>query len=315
MTCYKPLKAYAPLSQADGGRYVFDAAKALNPDHPVKIPCGNCVGCRQDTAEEWAIRCYHESMMHSASSFLTLTYSDEHLPEDFSVSLREVQLFLKKLRKQYGKGLRYFAASEYGTRTFRPHYHMLAYGVDFRSDRKVYTQTPQGPLYTSETLANIWGKGFCTVGSVTLNSAFYCIQYVFDVRGGEQAAERYVQMNPVTGDIVTCKPEFRTMSRNLGQSWFNKYKADTFPSDFLVIDGRQYAVPRYYQKLLEKEAKPVSRTLPAYDLTINSNEFRELQLNRLKRRRADRNEHKTPERLAVRETIHQLKLNKRKTIL
>jgi hypothetical protein len=313
--CYHPLKAYAPLSQADGGRYVFNAQKALNPDHPVNIPCGNCIGCRQDIAEDWAIRCYHESMMHSASGFVTLTYDDEHLPADFSVDLREVQLFMKKLRKAYGKGIRFFAASEYGTLNFRPHYHLLTYGVDFRSDRQLYKVTEQGPLYTSDKLATIWGKGFCTIGSATLKSAFYCLQYVFDKRGGDHAANRYVRQHPVTSEIVTCKPEFRTMSGGLGASWFHKYKASTFPSDFLVIDGRQYAVPRYYQKLLEKEAQPTTRHLPTYDLTINSNEFRDLKIQRLKRRRKDRHENNTPDRLAVRETIHQLKLNRRKTSL
>jgi len=38
--------------------------------------------------------------MHKRSCFITLTYSDEKLPEDFSVSLREWQLFAKRLRKK-----------------------------------------------------------------------------------------------------------------------------------------------------------------------------------------------------------------------
>ena len=80
MPCYRPITAYAPLSQADGGRYVFDKAKALNPDHPRQLPCGKCNGCKQEVAESWAIRAYHESTMHEANSFLTLTYADEHLP-------------------------------------------------------------------------------------------------------------------------------------------------------------------------------------------------------------------------------------------
>ena len=315
MPCYRPLTAYKPLSLVDGGRYVFDKAKALNPDNPTQIPCNKCNGCLQETAESWAIRAYHESTMHEANSFVTLTYSDDKLPADFSVSLREVQLFMKKLRKQYGSGIRFFAASEYGTHTFRPHYHLLLNGVDFRSDRTLYRNTPTGPLYTSPSLTNIWGKGHCTIGSVTLKSAFYCIQYIFDKTHDDP--NRYVQMHPESGDIVRCAPEFRTMSSKpgLGFTWFQKYKASAFPSDFLVIDGRHYPVPRYYQQLLEKEAQPVIRHLPAYDLTITTDEHRELQRRKRSRRKPEHKLNSTPERLKVREIIHELKLKRRKSTL
>lgn len=315
MPCYRPITAYAPLSQADGGRYVFDRAKALNPDHPVQIPCSKCNGCKQEIAESWAIRAYHESLMHEQNSFLTLTYEDEKLPDDFSVSLREVQLFMKKLRKQYGNSIRFFAASEYGSKTFRPHYHLLVNGVDFRSDRKLYKNTPQGPLYTSDKLAQIWGKGHCTIGTVTLKSAFYCIQYIFDKKAGDP--NRYVRTHPVTGDIVTCAPEFRTMSckPGLGFTWFQKYKSSCFPSDFIVIDGRKFPVPRYYQQLLEKEAKSVTRHLPAYDLTITTDEHSELKRRKRSRRRPEHKANSTPERLAVREELHAIKLNRRKSSL
>lgn len=314
MPCYRPITAYAPLSQSDGGRYVFDRAKALNPDHPRQLPCGKCNGCKQETAESWAIRCYHESLMHEQNSFLTLTYDDEHLPADFSVDLREVQLFMKKLRKQYGNGIRFFAASEYGSKTFRPHYHLLVNGVDFRSDRKLYQNTKSGPLYTSDKLASIWGKGHCTIGSVTLKSAFYCIQYIFDKT---HDANRYWQTHPVTGEPVRCAPEFRTMSSRpgLGYTWFQKYKLSCFPSDFLVIDGRQMPVPRYYQQLLEKEAQKVTRHLPAYDLTITTDEHRELKRRKRSRRKPEYKANSTPERLAVREELHALKLKRRKSSL
>lgn len=315
MACYRPLKAYAPLSQADGGRFVFDRAKALNPDNPRQIPCNKCKGCLQDTSESWAIRAYHESMMHEQNSFVTLTYNDDNLPSDYSVDLREVQLFMKKLRKEYGSGIRFFAASEYGFKDFRPHYHLLLNGIDFRSDRKLHKDTRQGPLYTSAKLESIWGKGFCTIGSVTLKSAFYCLQYIFDKKHDDP--NRYVRQHPVTSEIVTCKPEFRTMSSKpgLGFTWFQKYKSSCFPSDFLVIEGRHYAVPRYYQQLLEKEAQAVTRHLPAYDLTIETDEHKELQRRKRSRRTAEHKWNSTPERLKVREFIHEQKLKRRKSSL
>ncbi len=303
MTCYTPLKAYAPLSRLDGGRYVFDATKALNPDNPRSIPCGNCHGCRGDKAEEWAVRASHEAQMHHHNSFITLTYEDKHLPDDFSVTLREWQLFAKKLRKALPNKIRHFAVGEYGDKSFRPHYHALIFGYDFSPDRKHYKNTPDGPLWTSELLTSTWGKGHCTLGQVNYKTANYCTQYLFDKRGGDYAADRYIRQHPVTGDIVTCKPEFSAKSNQpgLGATWFNKYKTDCFPSDFLIVEGRHVNVPRFYQlKLSEKEQHRV-------------------KLNRLptplKPAHPERKWNKTPERLKVRATVHAERLKKRKSSL
>lgn len=41
----------------------------------------------------------HEARMHTHNCFLTLTYSDEHLPKDGNLDHRDFQLFLKKLRE------------------------------------------------------------------------------------------------------------------------------------------------------------------------------------------------------------------------
>lgn len=50
------------------------------------------------------------------------------------VSMRDVQLFLKRLRKNLSKytdeKIRYYAVSEYGPKTFRPHYHFLFFFDD-----------------------------------------------------------------------------------------------------------------------------------------------------------------------------------------
>lgn len=306
MPCYHPLKAYRPLSRVDGGRYVFNSAKALNPDHPVGLPCGQCIGCRQDIAEGWAISCYHESLTQPCSSFLTLTFADEHLPDDYSVSLRDVQLFMKRLRKALGHKVKFFAASEYGSDKFRPHYHILLFGADFRGDRQLFKVTEQGPLYTSQKLSDAWqNKGFCTVGSVTMNSALYCIQYVFDVRGGDLAPGRYERIHPVTGQPVRCAREFRTMSNGIAADYIKKHRDQLLAAPFIVVDGKQYAVPRRYLQLISEEDKKQLRKL----------KLRKDFNDRFTLRVRERKHNRSKERLAVREEIHQRKLNQRKTSL
>lgn len=66
------------------------------------------------------------------------TVSNSSIPSDLFEKLRsdyipylfkeDIQLFIKRLRKQYAKlgySLRYFAVGEYGPKHFRPHYHLL----------------------------------------------------------------------------------------------------------------------------------------------------------------------------------------------
>ena len=77
-------------------------------------------------------RCGHEQKMHEASCFFTLTYDDEHVPADYSVKLRDWQLFLKRTRKRTRvKGLRFAGGGEYGELGLRPHYHGLFFNYDF----------------------------------------------------------------------------------------------------------------------------------------------------------------------------------------
>lgn len=296
MACYQPLKAYRPLSNLDGGRMVFDSSKALNPSNPVMVPCGGCIGCRLDRAGDWAMRCMHEAQMHPENCFITLTYDDKYLPEDYSVHIRTFQLFMKKLRKHYQpKKIRFYACGEYGPQTLRPHYHALLFNHDF-TDKKLYKKNHQNEqLYSSPTLEKIWGYGFATIGDVTYQSAGYCAQYIMKKIGGERKLTHYSRTHPVNGLTVQVDPEFHLQSSRpgIGAAWFDEYKSDCFPSDFLVVDGRQHRVPAYYsKKLSEEELTKVKR--------------------RRKRQSLPQKPNNTRERLAVREEIKQSRINRLK---
>lgn len=57
------------------------AFKAMTPfDQLIKLPCGRCTGCRLEKSRQWAIRLMHEAQLHDRTSFITLTYDDQHLP-------------------------------------------------------------------------------------------------------------------------------------------------------------------------------------------------------------------------------------------
>ena len=113
-------------------------------DGSVKIaPCGKCNACVLRARAEWAHRLREEWRASDYAFFVTLTYDNEHLPiQEFvdldtgcivyvpSVYKRDVQLFLKRLRKRLPVGsLRYYLISEYGSeyQTMRPHYHAMMF--------------------------------------------------------------------------------------------------------------------------------------------------------------------------------------------
>lgn len=116
MPCFHPLDAFQSpyLDQSTGKRSkpIFNRSLADKLGYmPLKLPCGQCVGCRLERSRQWAVRCVHEAQMHSENCFITLTFSPEALDmrsNPMSVDVRDFQLFMKKLRKKYGEGIRFY---------------------------------------------------------------------------------------------------------------------------------------------------------------------------------------------------------------
>lgn len=117
----------------------------------IPFPCGQCLACRINRRRLWTHRLLLESYLHQDSCFITLTYADEYIPEGASLSKRHLQLFLKRLRKACGtQRLRYYAVGEYGTRTHRPHYHAIVYGLSLLDGEKVARAWPYGLVHVAE---------------------------------------------------------------------------------------------------------------------------------------------------------------------
>ena len=77
--------------------------------------------CRIARAREWSTRLVQELGFWDQALFVTLTYDDDHLPGDLSVSIDELQRFFKRLRKSLcGRKLMYYACGEYGENFGRP---------------------------------------------------------------------------------------------------------------------------------------------------------------------------------------------------
>jgi len=144
---------------------------------------------------------------------------------------------------------------EYGEKTQRPHYHACIFGLDFE-DKQLWSIRNGTRLYTSATLARIWGKGHVVIGSVTFESAAYIARYVMKKITGAPAKEHYVHVDKTSGLYSQISPEYTSMSLKdggIGGNWYELYKKDVYPSDNVIVGGKVYKVPKYFDKKYEIE--------------------------------------------------------------
>lgn len=298
MPCYSPLRGFASRHlTANGKRKITFDRSGGYVDMPMTVPCGSCIGCRIDRSRQWALRCVHESKSHARSSFLTLTYNDQNLPPGNSLVKSDLQNFFKRLRNSCGP-FRYYACGEYGEKDNRPHYHVICFGLDFSEDRKKFTTNSRGDyLYKSQNLTDIWDKGHCLLGLFNYSTAAYTARYCMKKMTGKDSALHYTRVDLSTGEEYQVLPEFALMSLKpgIGADWYEKYKKDAFPSDFLIHEGKKHSVPRYYADKLKREDETTYKVVKTK---------RKVHLKNFP-------EHNTPDRLYTRELC---KLSQIKTL-
>jgi len=246
MACFSPLVAF----KTDSGEIVFGRERGRE----LKLPCGQCVGCRLERSRQWAVRCMHEVQMHESSCFITLTYSDEFVPPDFGLHYSDFQKFMKRVRARFRARVRFYMCGEYGETYSRPHFHCILFGIDFQ-DKYYWRRSESGhDLYRSSLLEKLWSFGQCEIGSVTFESAAYIARYCVE-KLVNPGAEWIV--DPETGELYEREQEFTRMSLKpgIGATWFAKYKSEVYPLDRVVMRGREMKPPRFYDRLMKLDDK------------------------------------------------------------
>lgn len=176
MDCLHPLVIQNPSNDQE---YV-----ARNPK--ILVPCGRCEACIISSANQWRVRLQIENQFAISAFFVTLTYDDDKIPyakcsNSFGetvvapvVCKRDCQLFFKRLRKLYETSqIRYFLCSEYGPSTFRPHYHVLVFGIIPPFDDHFKTR-----IQITKDIQKCWSNGFVTVDDVTDGRISYVTKYL-----------------------------------------------------------------------------------------------------------------------------------------
>ena len=137
-----------------------------------------------------------ESYFHPYSTFGTLTYDETHLPSVDGLPVLwkpDIVEFTEKLRYQtrHIKPLRYFIVGEYGTETWRPHYHYILFGLD--------------PVQAEQAMSVAWPKGFHQVAPLNFDRALYTAQYCLKK-----------MTKPDDEKLQGRMPEFSRMSKGIG---------------------------------------------------------------------------------------------------
>lgn len=272
MNCFSPVTIENPNFNIDSSYEQHQYKKIL-------VPCGRCPACVVGTANQWRIRLKEELEVCTSAFFVTFTYDDSHLPlQNMSgvtgypivapyVSKRDVQTFFKRLRKRLGNvKIKYFLVSEYGPRTFRPHYHAIIFNLPYSSTDSVLSCAK-----CRKVLEEVWANGGVKVDQVTDGRISYVTKYVCSI----------TDLPP-----YLVKP-FRLMSRRpaIGFSYFSKVGLMEYHrshlANYYLDNGRKLALPRYYKdkifddamKLELSERSALSRGIRQFNERVSAKEL------------------------------------------
>lgn len=257
--------------------------------------CGRCLPCRIARKRLWTARLILEMLSSPVSLFVTLTYRS--IPESGSVSVRDAQLFLKRVRERITPSrLRYYIVGEYGDVTGRAHYHVLLFGNVSEAD-----------------VRSSWPQGFVYIGSVTPASAAYVVSYVVKGLTSTRAITYSSTLTGITGRLESSSgrmrrscsgvmsveskilngllaPEFARMSlkpgigavaaQRIAQSVLQRLKKSTIPQKDGVEDvpsvfryeAKLWAMGRYLRSYLRKAAG-IPAGMPVAAQILRSMEF------------------------------------------
>lgn len=198
------------------------------------VNCGKCLECKIKRSREWSFRLLQESKLYDCNCMITLTYNNDHLPENGEICYRDFQLFMKRLRKfLYPEKVRFFCSAEYGDRGGRPHFHCILFGYDFPDKYFYRFDNKKTELYRSPKLEALWDFGFSSIVDFNQEVGLYCAAYL---------------QKKISGKT----PPVIRMSNRPGIG-FGAIKKEMLFDEKIYENGKYIALPRYYLKVLERK--------------------------------------------------------------
>ncbi len=228
------------------------------------VPCGRCGFCLSNRRKEWSFRLQKEMRYHESCAFITLTYSDSNIRflDDINTTTGEcrtypvldkqdLRKFFKRLRKEQkfytDTKIKYYAVGEYGSKSGRPHYHAIVFGIDHRID-----------------LDKVWKLGHTDKGDVNKDSIDYITKY---------CVNRFEQKHFLV-------PPFSSISNGIGLRHLEENR-DLYNKKDVVRNDRGYKqkLPRYYRDKLQQNRW--TKKITSAKRLVEYEENREKEIKRL----------------------------------
>lgn len=228
------------------------------------------------------MRLMEEEKVSMSSYFITLTYDNDNCritDKKWPTLVKDdLQRFFKRVRKTHNsrkgkaiilskryqavrngwkynslfKPLKYYAVGEYGSETFRPHYHIILFNAELELiiGKQMADAVNRGDIQLDGKLpfkSDRWLYGHITIGEVNHASVGYTLKYI--------SKEKRIPLHKNDDRL----PEFACMSKRLGRSYLsqqtlNWHKADLLNRMYVPIeDGKKIAMPRYYKDKIYSE--------------------------------------------------------------
>lgn len=186
------------------------------------VPCGKCAFCVATRRSDWATRIEYESKLHVVKQFITLTYANPHLCWEHG----KPQLVKEHLQKWFravrdtGCKIRYYAVGEYGSKTMRPHYHVLLFGA-----------------VSEDVIRRSWKFGQVHIGTVTQASINYCLGYMVN----KDWKHTHHRVPPFC--LMSLRPGLG--ANYVSPAMIRWHKSDR--KNYVLVDGVKRHLPRYYK--------------------------------------------------------------------
>lgn len=221
-----------------------------------KIPCGWCMACRIDKANQWRDRILFECQKKPAT-FVTLTYDDEHINTNESLEKQEAINFIKRFRentRRHGRkeNFKYYLVGEYGDRFGRPHYHAILMNIS------CFT-------YADE-IEKAWGKGQIKTSPAKTGSIGYVLKYIQKQAHQEQAEEIY--------DKQGLERPFAIMSKGIGREYLEKHMDEMSELNGYYYKGKIRPLPQYYKNIMRLGEKK-DNTKKIHNITEQGYDYEE----------------------------------------
>lgn len=199
-------------------------------EYNVNVPCGRCPVCVKKRVSSWSVRLLKEADVSTSALFVTLTYATDNVPITpngwMSLDKTDLQKFFKRLRKHHEHKIKYYAVGEYGTKTHRPHYHVILYNS------------------TAEAVCKAWTLGHVHIGQLTPASCGYTLKYISKEKRTQKPND-------------DRKAIFSVMSKGIGKHYVDdpanrKWHLAALDERYFVPAGNgvKASMPRYYRERL-----------------------------------------------------------------